>query len=66
MKTADFPRLLALDALQLYNDLNFRREADRVKEQIDALEPGEQYDKLKVMYDAYVKNTKEKALHPPG
>ena len=55
---------LAREALQLYNDLDFRRKADNLMKKMDELGSGAEYDKLKVQYDACVKNIQEKALHP--
>ena len=61
------PRVLnlALESLQLYNDLAFRNKADDLKRKMERLPPGEEYDNAKANYEAYVKNIREEALRPP-
>ena len=57
---------LALDSLQLYSDLQFRYKADKLKDQMEKLGSGDEFDELKVMYDAYIKNINEEVLRPSG
>jgi hypothetical protein len=57
-----------LDAVELYNDWTFRREADALKEKRDTtLKPErgtEEYKKLTREYEAAVKNIRNKLLRP--
>ena len=55
---------LVVEALQLYNDLKFRRQSEKVKEEIGATDDREEKAKLKKEYDALIKNIKEDKLRP--
>lgn len=53
-----------IDAIKLYNDVQFRKEVDRLDEQITMLPDGEEKAKLKEKRNAYVKNILEDVLKP--
>jgi hypothetical protein len=53
-----------MDAIKLYNDVRFRRDADRLDDQIAKLPDGEEKSRLKEKRDAYVKNIMEDILRP--
>jgi len=55
---------LLVDAIKLYNDVQFRREVDRLDEQIAKLPDGEEKNRLKEKRDAYGKNILEDILKP--
>lgn len=54
-----------MDALKLYNDWKFRKEADALEEEIKDLEPdSEEYKEKKEQYDALVANILDDLLKP--
>jgi hypothetical protein len=55
---------LLIDAIKLYNDVQFRKEIDRLDDQIAKLPDGEEKNRLKEKRDAYGKNILEEILKP--
>lgn len=44
------------DAMQLYNDYIYKTKADKLKKKLVSMGEGEEYDKQKAIYDAYIAN----------
>jgi len=53
-----------IDAIKLYNDVQFRKEADRLDQKIARLPDGDEKNKLREKRNAYVKNILEDILNP--
>lgn len=53
-----------IDAIKVYNDVQFRKEVDRLDEKMAKLPEGDEKNKLKEKRNAYVKNILEDILNP--
>jgi hypothetical protein len=54
-----------VDAVKLFNDVRFRKEADRLQSELNGLDPAsEEAKKLKSKIDALLANVGEQLLKP--
>jgi hypothetical protein len=54
------------DAMQLYNDSNYRTKAEKIRKQLAGVDKNtEKYESLITLYDAYLKNIQNESLKIP-